>query len=133
MVMERTPRVRFGKVHLYDNLFSGSKSDSVYPHQYSIGVGYKAKIISEQNLFDIDGASTCQSVVDNPGSSSKPGAITDSGSLIGSAPLQLSQCGMSSAVGWTVPYDYRGSLRAASAVKAWVQAQAGPGKLVVAP
>ena len=130
-ITQRTPRVRFGKVHLYDNLYSGSKADPVYPHAYSVGVGYKAKVISEQNVFEIAGANACGSVIDNPGSSSKPGAIVDTGSLINNAPLVLSQCAMSANVGWSVPYDYRAELRTASAVKAWVQAHAGVGKVNV--
>jgi pectate lyase len=130
-VTQRAPRVRFGKVHVYDNLYSGSKADAVYPHAYSIGVGYKAKVISEQNVFEVAGASGCPSVIDNPGSSSKAGAIVDSGSLLNGAALVMAQCAMSASVGWTVPYDYRSRLRAASTVKAWVQAQAGVGKLNV--
>ena len=132
-ITERAPRVRFGKVHVYNNYHEGSKSDAAYPYGYSIGVGYQAKIISENNVFNIQGATGCTSVLKNPGSSSKTGAITDAGSLINGAALDMSQCSFSADVGWTVPYDYRGALLSAADVKAAVQGSAGVGKLVVAP
>jgi pectate lyase len=131
-ITQRTPRVRFGQVHLYDNLYTGSKADQVYPHAYSIGVGFDAKVRSEQNVFEITGASSCHDIVQNPGSSSKPGAIVDTGSMLNGAPMSLGACAMSAAVGWTVPYDLRGALVSATAVKAIVTAQAGPGRIAVA-
>ena len=127
---ERAPRVRFGKVHIYNNYFQGSKSHAIYKHQYSIGVAYKAKIISSNNAFEIAGASSCPDIVKNPGSSSKPGAITDTGSLLNGNPLNVAgACSQSNAVGWTVPYT--ASPMAASAVKASVLSNAGTGKLTV--
>jgi pectate lyase len=129
-VVQRTPRVRFGRVHVYSNYYEGSKSREVYAHSYSLGVGYKAKIISSDNAFDIAGASACSQVVKNPGSSSKTGAIVDSGSLLNGNPLSLaSQCSFSSAVGWTVPYAFTPT--PAAQVKAKVEAEAGAGKLGV--
>lgn len=131
-ITQRTPRVRFGQVHLYDNLYTGSKADPVYPQAYSVGVGYQAKVRSEQNVFEIAGAGSCHDVVANPGSSGKAGAIVDAGSTLNGAPLSLAPCALSTDVGWTVPYDLRGALVPASAVKALVQAQAGPGRIAVA-
>jgi pectate lyase len=129
-VAERAPRVRFGKVHIYNNYFEGSRTHAVYAHEYSIGVGYLAKIISQNNAFAITGATSCTNIVKNPGSSSKTGAITDTGSLLNGAALNLaSACSFSSSVGWTVPYTV--TLLATSAVKASVQSNAGTGKLTV--
>jgi pectate lyase len=129
-VSERAPRVRFGKVHVYNNYFEGSRSHPVYPHHYSIGVGYKARIISQNNAFDIAGASSCPNIVSNPGSASMTGAITDSGSLLNGSALDVAgKCSFSNAVGWTVPYAY--TVLDATAVKAWVQGNAGAGKLTV--
>jgi pectate lyase len=96
-------------------------------------VAYKAKIISENNAFDIQGANGCTSVLKNPGSSSKTGAIKESGSLLNGAALDTSQCSFSASVGWTVPYAYGSALLPASGVKAAVKASAGSGKLTVAP
>lgn len=129
-VSERAPRVRFGKVHVYNNYYEGNRADSVYPNHYSIGVGYKAKIISQNNAFDIIGATSCPDIVKNPGSSSKTGAIVDTGSLLNSGALNLAgSCSFSSAVGWTVPYA--ASLLPAAEVKQAVMGNAGVGKLTV--
>ncbi|MET0322028.1 MAG: hypothetical protein ABW069_15015 [Duganella sp.] len=129
-VSERAPRVRFGKVHLYNNYFEGSRSHAVYPHHYSIGVGYLAKIILQNNAFDIAGASTCAHIVDNPGSASKAGAVTDAGSLLNGNALNLAgQCSFSSAVGWTAPYSV--TLLPAASVRQSVLGNAGTGKISV--
>ena len=129
-VSERSPRVRFGKVHIYNNYFEGSRSHAVYPHHYSIGVAYLAKIISQNNAFDIAGASTCSNILTNPGSSSKTGAITDSGSLLNGAALDVAgKCSFSASVGWTLPYTVQ--LLSTSAVKQSVLSNAGTGKLTV--
>jgi len=126
-VSERAPRVRFGKVHLYNNYFEGSRSHAAYPHHYSIGVGYLAKIISQNNVFDIAGAKSCGDIVRNPGSPGKTGAITDSGSLLNGVALDLAgKCGFSGEVGWTVPYSV--TLLSPVAVRQSVQDNAGPGK-----
>ncbi|MBV6319748.1 polysaccharide lyase family 1 protein [Duganella violaceipulchra] len=129
-VAERAPRVRFGKVHIYNNYFEGSRSHPIYPHQYSIGVAYKAKIISQNNAFDIAGATSCSNIMTNPGSSSKTGAVTDAGSLLNGGALTAGgACSFSSAVGWTLPYS--APLLDASAVKAAVLGNAGTGKITV--
>lgn len=72
-VAGRAPRVRFGKVHIYNNYFEGTRSHPVYKHQYSIGVAYKAKVISTNTAFEIAGAGKCTDMVKNPGSSSETG------------------------------------------------------------
>ena len=102
----------------------------MYPHHYSIGVGYLAKIISQNNAFDVTGATTCTNIVTNPGSSSKKGAIIDSGSLLNGAALDVAcKCSFSSTVGWTVPYAV--TPLAASAVKDAVLNNAGTAKISV--
>jgi pectate lyase len=127
----RTPRVRFGQVHLYNNYHEGQRSSGVYRHGYSVGVGYKAKIISQNNVYEIGGASGCGDIVTNPGSSSKTGAMRDSGSLLNGNALGLggSSCKFSTTVGWELPYTP--ALLAAPQVKASVLANAGAGKLNV--
>lgn len=132
-VQERAPRVRYGQVHLYNNYHEASKADPAYPYGYSVGVAFKAKIISQNNVFDVAGANSCQDVLKNPGSSSKTGAILESGSLLNGSALNMGPCNFSANVGWTPPYDVRAVLLPASAVKAAVKANAGPGKLTIAP
>ncbi len=47
---ERTPRVRYGDVHVYNNLFDGS-ADGGYPYAYSLGLGLQSRIYSERNVW----------------------------------------------------------------------------------
>ena len=53
-VKERTPRVRFGRVHVYNNLFVG-RADGPYAFGYSIGVGLQSRVISQHNVWQLDG------------------------------------------------------------------------------
>ncbi len=48
---ERTPRVRYGQVHVFNNLFVGVK-DGDYRYSYSLGVGVSSRIYSERNAWD---------------------------------------------------------------------------------
>jgi pectin methylesterase-like acyl-CoA thioesterase/pectate lyase len=50
-VKERTPRVRFGRVHVQNNLFVG-RSDAAIPYGYSIGVGQRSRVVSEANVWE---------------------------------------------------------------------------------
>lgn len=128
-VSERAPRVRFGRVHLYNNYFEGSRSHPAYPHHYSIGVGYMARIISQNNVFDIAGAANCSQIVRNPGSPSKTGAITDTGALLNGGAMDLAgKCSFSADIGWAVPYSVK--LLDAAAVKQAVLTNAGTGKVI---
>jgi pectate lyase len=126
---QRTPRVRFGMVHLAGNYFVGSKTDPAYPYQYSVGTGLNSKIISENNVFDIDGvaAGSCTGVVKNPATANPEGNFVDTGSLVnGSA---LTGCTAPTAVGWSLPSGYPYPEVAAAEVKDSVTANAGAGKL----
>jgi len=48
-IKERAPRVRYGKVHIYNNYFKSTKDS----YNYSWGVGYSSKIYAEDNYFDL--------------------------------------------------------------------------------
>lgn len=124
-VHERAPRVRFGRVHVYNNYYAGERQRAVYRHAYSIGVGKEAKILSHNNAFDIAGATQCVEVVRTPAPTSPAGRFSDSGSLLNGKPL--GSCPFSAEVGWSVPYAY--TALPADAVKADVLAHAGAGKL----
>ena len=50
-VKERTPRVRWGRVHVHNNLHVG-RSDAPVPFGYSIGVGRGSRIVSEHNVWE---------------------------------------------------------------------------------
>lgn len=126
---QRAPRVRFGKVHVVGNYYTGSTSDPVYPHLYSIGTGYQAKILSQNNVFDITGAAagSCAAVVKNPNTAKAEGAFTDAGSLVNGA--AMTGCTAPTSVGWSLPSGYSVPAVAASRVKSYVLANAGAGKL----
>lgn len=123
-IQERGPRVRFGQVHLFNNYYVGSKSASVYKNSYSIGPGTSAKILSNANVFEITGATGCDSIVKNPGDPTA-GAFKDSGSLLNGALLPA--CAVTADPGWTPPYAY--TPRPTALVKANALVQAGGGKL----
>lgn len=112
---QRLPRVRFGKVHAYNNYYTTDGNGR--SNSYCFGVGYNAKIYSEANYFD-DGISIASKMMDN----SKPGTIYSTG--------DYNYTGVSSSsVGWTPSYTYT-PLSAAEA-KADVIENAGAGKLSV--
>ncbi|MFF7653559.1 polysaccharide lyase family 1 protein [Streptomyces sp. NPDC007983] len=56
---QRSPRVRFGQVHTYNNYFRGSTDDPDYPMRgqalggssYFLGAGLESKIVSEYDVF----------------------------------------------------------------------------------
>jgi len=123
-VTQRSPRVRFGQVHVFNNYHVGSKTASVYAHSYSSGIGIGGQIISNANVFEIDDAVDCSSIVTtlNPNAVS---AFNDTGSLLNGA--ALGTCPVSSAVSWTIPYTF--TPRPAALVKANALAKAGAGKI----
>jgi pectate lyase len=46
-VLQRAPRVRFGQVDVYDNLYTATDED----YQYSLGVGVESSVYAENNYF----------------------------------------------------------------------------------
>ncbi|CAN5460769.1 pectate lyase [soil metagenome] len=124
---QRTPRVRFGKVHVFNNYYSGSKTDRTYPHLYSIGTGIQSQIISDNNVFEITGATAgkCDDVILNPHKGNPDGSFKDSGSTINGS--VLAGCTSPSAVNWTVPYTF--TKLPTDSVKQSVESNAGVGKI----
>ncbi|WP_330274803.1 pectinesterase family protein [Lentzea sp. NBC_00516] len=74
-VLERAPRVRFGQVHVYNNLYEGAQT-------YSWGVGVKSQIYAQNNF--VRGIAP-EEVVYNWGGT----AITDTGNLVDGRPASL--------------------------------------------
>jgi pectate lyase len=54
-VGQRGPRVRFGKVHVYNNYYWPKNSEN---YQYSFGVGRESAIYAENNFFRTDDSIT---------------------------------------------------------------------------
>jgi pectate lyase len=55
-LIQRQPRVRFGKVHIYNNYYSATNS-STYKFMYAFGIGKQSQIYAQNNTFDIPTAS----------------------------------------------------------------------------
>ncbi|HEX8403287.1 MAG TPA: pectinesterase family protein [Duganella sp.] len=133
-IVSRSPRVRYGQVHMFNNYFAGSKAHPVYPHEYSIGIGQASQVLSHNNVFDIAGAASgdaarlsCDDVVE-PIGGTVPGAFKDSGSALNGKPL--AGCSVPNGGVFAAPYAY--AARPLALVKANALAQAGGGKLSTA-
>lgn len=124
-VAERSPRVRFGKVHVFNNLYIGDRAHPAYAYGYGIGVGKQARIVSQNNVFDIAGARGCKDAVKSPDGGLTDRAFRDSGSTLNGQPLTA--CPVDADPGWSAPYPY--TLRATADVRAHVLANAGAGKI----
>ena len=124
-VSSRSPRVRYGRVHVFNNLYKGDRKHALYPHEYSIGVGKEADIISEANVFDVAKAKACKDVVRHYDLAA---SFSDRGSVFNGQALA---CEGQKENGWRIPYPYR-PLPAAD-VTAHVLAYAGAGKPLAAP
>jgi pectate lyase len=76
---QRAPRVRFGKVHVYDNFYRIVHQPG---YGYSFGVGVQSRIVAEDNVFSTDGAVTPDFVIERFGTNaSTTGRITTTGNL----------------------------------------------------
>lgn len=112
---QRLPRVRFGKVHAYNNYYTTDGNGR--SNSYCFGVGYNAKIYSEANYFG-DSIGRASNMMSN----SKPGTIYSTG--------DYNYTGVtSSSVGWTPSYTYKAL--SAEEAKADVIENAGAGILSV--
>jgi len=109
-VVERMPRVRFGKVHLFDNLYSAAGDD------YCIGVGVNANIRDENNVFI-----GVKNPIDSADYSNSASIIQSSGDLLQTTTGTATDIG---GAAFTPPYAY--TLDPASGVEQAVKNAAGP-------
>lgn len=127
-IEQRSPRVRFGRVHSYNNLFIGdaTRNTKNYRYQYSFGLGYNGSIISENNQFSINGLTNDCKIVKS--FSNKGNSFSDKGSYIGSVAWQkANSCSGLSAATWKIPYHY--TLTDVINVLQRGNSQAGAGKM----
>ena len=54
-LVQRAPRVRLGKVHVYNNYYQSDDESGAYRYAYSLGVGKNSKIYAENNVAEIEG------------------------------------------------------------------------------
>jgi pectate lyase len=109
-VVERMPRVRFGQVHLFDNLYTAAGND------YCIGVGVNANIRDENNVFI-----GVKNPIDSADYSNGASIIQSAGDLFQMTTGTTQDIG---GAAFTPPYTY--ALDPAAGVAAAVQRGAGP-------
>jgi pectate lyase len=127
---ERAPRVRYGEVHVYNNLYVASTTPPA-AHGYSIGVGLASRVFSEHNAWETPPALPGTALV----RLWKGNAFFDRGSLQNGRPVDLlaalrqahPDAAISADVGWQprlhLPVD------AAADVARKVREGAGAGRL----
>lgn len=150
-VGQRAPRVRFGKVHVYNNYFVadstglGVGSTAVEKHRYElehkpktaniarglVGVGKDSAIYSEANVFEIKNGGADIAVATYGGAK----VFFDQGSMLNGKAVDLlaatNAAGgtpLSADLGWK-PTLYGKQVLPAAEVPAYVKANAGPGKI----
>ncbi|ANH70606.1 hypothetical protein ABE85_15710 [Mitsuaria sp. 7] len=129
-VKERTPRVRYGQVHVANNLFVAAPGGD-YPYGYSIGLGIESQVLSEANVWEAAPGIVPERVV----RLLKGDRLTDRGSSFNGGPFDptrlLRAANPDKAVvddaGWTPPY--RLPIALARDVATQVRASAGTGRL----
>jgi pectate lyase len=121
-IVQRGPRVRFGQVHVVNNVHQGRNT------LYALGVGVESAIFSERNVFRYPGGGSSLTVAAYGGEH-----FRDTGSWFNGRPARLdvvaSGLGLTGAVGWDPAdvYDYR-ALTSPSAVERYVLRHAGAGR-----
>jgi pectate lyase len=112
-IEERMPRVRYGRVHLYNNLWTASGNDQ------TVQVGYNANVRLENNVF-IGVTNPINSTDYNPGSAAVTSSGNDYQSTSGSTANRGTAWTPSSVSGYTYTLD------ATNTVEAAVRDGAGP-------
>jgi pectate lyase len=111
-VVERQARVRFGKNHFYNNLWTSTGNN------YCIGVGVGASILTQNNAFV-----NVKTPINNTSFVNSASAIKSTGNVLqgitGTAPSDLNPGSV-----FTPPYTF--NLGMGSTTQAFVQANAGP-------
>lgn len=125
-VQERAPRVRFGQVHVYDNLYRSGAGFA-----YSLGVGKQSQIYAQNNNFQFGGGVTAADALHNWGGTGihAEGSVVNGASVDLVAAFNAANPGnkLASTVNWT-PTLYTG-LQPASVLPAQLPGSAGAGHL----
>ena len=85
--MQRSPRVRFGQVHVFNNLYQG-KDSGEHKLIYYIGMGINSTILSENNVFEI-GVTASEAPQDFIVGSYKGYNFNDAGSTFNGCPIDV--------------------------------------------
>jgi pectate lyase len=123
-IVQRGPRVRFGQVHVVNNVHRGRADGTLY----ALGVGVESAIFSERNVFTYRHGDPALAVADYGGEH-----FRDTGSWFNGRPAHLnavaSGLGLTDDVGWDPAdvYNYR-VFTSPSAVEHHVLRHAGAGR-----
>lgn len=79
---ERTPRVRFGRVHVASNLFSADRAEDF---AYSLGVGVQSRLVSEGNAWELPAGIRADQLIRRL----KGTAFVDRGSRLNGQPVDI--------------------------------------------
>ncbi|MEV1021709.1 pectate lyase [Streptomyces sp. NPDC050264] len=125
-IVQRSPRVRFGQVHSYNNYFTGAAPE------YALGIGLESAIVSERNVFAYDRGADPAVAVANYGGT----RFRDTGSWFAGRRVDLNAVAAAEApgefstdTGWdpaTVPGYHHRTLPTARSIEQYVRHQAGP-------
>jgi pectate lyase/pectin methylesterase-like acyl-CoA thioesterase len=113
-IKERAPRVRFGQVHVVNNLYL-AQPDGPYGFAYAIGLGLESAVLSQANAFEgpVQPTQLLRWL--------KGERFSDQDSTLNGQPLHLSA---PQPAGWTPPYRLPPEPAATAAAR--VRAAAGP-------
>lgn len=101
-VVQRTPRVRFGNIHLFNNVFENDVADPIYKYQYSFGIGKESRTLSELNVFTVNGLTEPCKLFKGFGGE----YLFDSGSVFNATQAELNRCGFNVLSIIRPAYDY---------------------------
>lgn len=123
-IVQRAPRVRYGKVHIYNNYYKGSLSTKEYPFSYAWGIGKSSKIYAENNVIDVPNLTSKNVISILSGSE-----LRDSDTLLNGSLTQKigANQGLKTSVGWTPTLFL--SKDSVTKVKSNVLSKAGVGKI----
>lgn len=126
-VKQRLPRVRYGEVHVFGNLYTPTASGP-YKFDYAFGAGMEGRALSEANAFVLPEAITADKIIKH----FKGERIEDRGSLVNGVSVDLVSVyndanpkkPLSAGVDWTPPYAY--TLADPATLAETIPAVAGP-------
>lgn len=123
---QRAPRVRYGQIHIYNNLYRVIDDETVPNFQYAWGVGYESAIYAQNNAFEtevpVDGDDYIS--VSNGSRIFAEGSYVDGVLLDLVAAYNQSHSDLSTDVGWTP--TLHGTIDEALPAAETVRTDAGP-------
>jgi len=90
---ERTPRVRFGRVHVASNLFSAERAEEF---GYSLGIGLQSRLVADDNLWALPPGIGAERLARRLGGQ----VLLARRNRLNGRPVELPMQGLSPEVGW---------------------------------